>query len=82
MNKRFLWHHALSIYQVFFPCSSDGFFGDSNIGAINMFKWAMQQLNMENLKHPGTPNANYLTQSVTGDDPFEAGNHGQYIFIL
>lgn len=53
----------------------DGFFGDSNIGAINMFKWAMQQLNMENLKHPGTPNANYLTQSVTGDDPFEAGNH-------
>lgn len=42
----------------------------------------MQQLNMENLKHPGTPNANYLTQSVTGDDPFEAGNHGQYIFIL
>lgn len=46
-----------------------------------MFKWAMQQLNMENLKHPGTPNANYLTQSVTGDDPFEAGNHGQYIYL-
>lgn len=51
----------------------DGFFGDSSIGAINMFKWAMKELNMENLKHPGTPTANFVTQSVDGDDPFEAG---------
>lgn len=37
---------------------------------------------MENLKHQGTPTANFVTQSVAGDDPFEAGNQGQfYLFI-
>lgn len=73
---------CLKYTSIFFPCSSDGFFGDSSIGAINMFKWAMKEFNMENLKHPGTPTANFVTQSVAGDDPFEAGNRGQFIYLF
>lgn len=51
----------------------DGFFGDSSIGAINMFKWAMKELNMDSLRNPGVPTANFLSQSVRGDDPYESG---------
>nr|XP_022295209.1 glutamate receptor ionotropic, kainate 2-like [Crassostrea virginica] len=51
----------------------DGFFGDSSLGVINMFKWAMKEMNMDSTIHPGMPIANFKTQLLPNDDAFEAG---------
>lgn len=64
------------IYLAHRFCSVDGFFGDSSLGVINMFKWAMKEMNMDSTIHPGMPIANFMTQLLPNDDAFEAGKQG------